>query len=56
MMLGIGMGLAYSNLSASTGIDVITIINAFKLRVFQATGTYSAESCQTATLTALNNI
>jgi hypothetical protein len=38
------------------GISVVALINAFKLRVFQATGTYSAESCQTATLTALNNI
>ena len=38
------------------GISVVALINAFKTRVFQATGTYSAEACQTATLTALNNI
>jgi len=38
------------------GINVLALITAFKLRVFQDTGTYSAEACQTATLTALNNI
>jgi hypothetical protein len=38
------------------GISVSALITAFKLRVFQDTGTYSAEACQTATLTALNNI
>jgi len=38
------------------GINVLALITNFKLRVFQATGTYSAEACQTATLTALNNI
>jgi hypothetical protein len=38
------------------GISVLALITAFKLRVFQDTGTYSAEACQTATLTNLNNI
>lgn len=39
-----------------SSITVIALINAFKARVFADTGTYSAESCQIATLTALNNI
>jgi hypothetical protein len=34
----------------------IYLIDAFKLRVFADTGTYSGEACQAATLTALNNI
>lgn len=38
------------------GIDVVALISAFKIRVSADTGTYSAEACQTATLTALNNI
>lgn len=38
------------------GISVVALINAFKIRVATDSGTYSAEACQTATLTALNNI
>jgi hypothetical protein len=37
-------------------INVFALIQAFKIRVFGLTGTYSAEACQTATLNALNNI
>jgi hypothetical protein len=37
-------------------ISVFALIEAFKIRVFGLTGTYSAEACQTATLNALNNI
>jgi len=39
-----------------SSITVVALINAFKTRVFADTGTYSAEACQIATLTALNNI
>jgi hypothetical protein len=56
MALGIGMGLTYGNSSASIGIDVITLLNAFKLRVAADGGNYEAEACQTSTLTNLNNI
>ena len=47
-LLGFGQG--------QNGITVIELITAFKARVYSDTGTYSAEACQTATLTALNNI
>jgi hypothetical protein len=38
------------------GINVLALIADFKARVFADAGTYSAEACQTATLTNLNNI
>ena len=53
-MLGIGLGIDWATGKGS--ITVGGLIASFKARVFAATGTYSAEACQTATLTALNNI
>jgi hypothetical protein len=51
---GIGIGIGWG--SNTGGISVAALISEFKARVFADTGTYSAESCQVATLTALNNI
>jgi hypothetical protein len=53
-MLGIGIGVDWSTRKDS--ITVGGLIASFKARVFANTGTYSAEACQIATLTALNNI
>jgi len=39
-----------------SGVSVAGLISAFKIRVASDSGVYSAEACQTATLTALNNI
>ena len=38
------------------GLNVLSLIAAFKLRVAADSGVYEAESCQSATLTQLNNI
>ncbi len=55
-------GLQIGNLYHTSGNAKVVIegvtsyINAFKIRVATDSGTYSAESCQISTLTALNNI
>jgi hypothetical protein len=55
-MLSIGMGLTYGNSSASIGIDVITLLNAFKTRVATDGGAFEAELDLNTILTNLNTI
>ena len=54
-MIGIGLGIDWST-NKNLGFNALSLITAFKARVFADTGTYSAEACQLATLTILNNI
>ena len=54
-MIGIGLGIDWST-NKNLGFNVLSLITAFKTRVAADGGVYSAEACQLATLTILNNI